>query len=412
MTMTGLLEGVTVLDVGFMVAGPGTAKILGDLGATVLKVEPLLGDVARRLLMVGDVSVMFETFNRGKRSIALDLRSEQGRSVLSDLIGVSDLIVTNLRPKFLDLAGLDWESVHKRNPKASFAVVSTFGLDDPESGITGGDIVAQAESGIVSVNGEPDGDPLAAQNSPADVATATYTATALLAAYIEATRTGVGRMIDVSLTDVYTTFDVGIMPFTLATQGRVKTGRTGRFHPNFTPHGIFRSRHGHVVISAYGSGANSMWPRFAHAIGRDDLADRDGYRSDVERGERRDEIVAIIERWLATFDSDDAAVQILRDNNVIAARVKTPQDVISSDRARRRKLIERVELPSGGMDVVGLPVRIGGYEPRIAPSPPLGADTISVLRDLLGYDDEQVDALIERSVIYAAPEGPRPHVDD
>jgi crotonobetainyl-CoA:carnitine CoA-transferase CaiB-like acyl-CoA transferase len=288
------------------------------------------------------------------------------------------------------------------NPRAVLALITSFGIDDEESGAAGGDVVAQAESGLASFNGEPDGAPLIAQNAPADVAGAMYAAIALLAAYVEAQKTGVGRVIDLSLTDVYTTMDVGITPLVLATGGDFQPERTGRFHPSFTPHGVFRATGGHIVISAYGTGANSMWPRLAHALGRDDLAEAEGYRSDAERRQRRDEIVTLIEDWMATFESTDAAVRVLRDNGVIAATVRTPHETVTSARAIRRRLVRRVEHPvAGPMDVISLPLRIGGFEPAIGPAPLLGADTVDVLMDLLGYEQKRVDSLVESGAVMA-----------
>lgn len=369
-----LLAGVTVLEVGF--------------------------DVGRRLLPLGEISVLFESYNRNKRSVVADLTSDGGRAVFRDLVAVADLVVTNLRPEFLEKAGITWDEVRAVNPRAILALVTSFGIDDEESNAAGGDVVAQAESGLASFNGEPGGAPLIAQNAPADVAGAMYAAVAMLAAYVEAQRTGVGRVIDLSLVDVYATLDVGITPMVLATGGRFQPGPTGRFHPSFTPHGVFRGAGGWIVISGYGTGANSMWPRVARAIGREDLADAAGYRSDAERGERREEIVELIEGWLATFDTADDAVRVLRDAGVIAATVRTPYEVVTSERALRRRLVERVEHPvAGPLDVVGLPLRIGGFEPAMRPAPLLGADTRTVLRELLGYGDERISDLADGGAI-------------
>ena len=280
------------------------------------------------------------------------------------------------------------------------ASITSYGLDDAESNAPGGDVVAQAESGLVAINGEPDGAPLIAQNAPADVAGAMYTVIGLLAAYIEAQRTGVGRMIDVSLVDVYSTLDVGIGPMVLATNGDYAVARTGRFHPTITPHGVFEGTDGFIALSGYGTGANSMWPRVATAIGRPDLADADGYGSDDQRRQRQDEITELIERWLHTFPTTDDAVKVLRDGGVIAATIRTPHELLGSERARRRHLVERVNHPvAGDLDVVGLPLRIGGYEPDIGPAPALGADTRRVLHDLLGYGDDKIDDLARRGVV-------------
>ncbi|MHB2028690.1 MAG: CoA transferase, partial [Acidimicrobiales bacterium] len=165
----GLLDGVTVVDIGFMIAGPGASRIFADLGATVIKIEPPHGDVSRHLLPLGDSSVMNEANNRGKFSVICDLKSHDGQAVLKDIIGIADIIITNLRPEFLKESGVTWEEVHAINPRATLTMVTTFGEDDPESGVAGGDVVAQAESGIAFTNGEPDGAPLVAQTAPADV---------------------------------------------------------------------------------------------------------------------------------------------------------------------------------------------------------------------------------------------------
>lgn len=389
-----LLDGIVVLDVGFMVAGPGAARILGDLGATVIKIESPTGDVGRRLLPHGEHSVMFESYNRGKRSVVIDLKTAAGRAVFQDLTAIAHLIVTNLRPRFLAEARITWDVIRARNPGAVLAVITSFGLDDPESDAAGGDVVAQAESGLAYFNGEPDGTPLVAQNAPADVATAMYAAITMLASYIEAQRTGSGRVIDISLTDVYTTLDVGITPLVLATAGAFAPEPTGRFHPAFTPHGVYRGKDGFIVISAYGTGPNSMWPRLATAIGHEDLAADDRYATDADRRQRRDEITSLIERWLDRFETTDAAVGVLRQHGVIAATIRRPYEAISSERSARRRLTQTVTYPSGStLDVIGVPARISDFEPSLEPAPQLGADTATVLAELLGYDEARIEAL-------------------
>lgn len=395
-----LLAGLTVLDVGFMVAGPGATRILGDLGADVVKVEPPTGDVGRRLLMKGDVSVLFENYNRNKRSISIDLTSPSGQEVLSDLMAHCDAIITNFRPEFLQRVGLTWEAVHGRNRRAVLAVISTFGLDDDQAWAPGGDVVAQAEAGLASFNGEPGGTPLLAQNAPADVAGALYAALATLAACFDARRSGIGRMIDVSLTHAYATLDVGITPYVLATDGEFQPQAAGRFHPNFTPHGVFRAPDRHIVISAYGSGQNAMWPRLAAAIGVPDLADADGYQTDLARAEHREEITDLIESWLSRFQSADDAVQSLREAGVIAAVIRTPNEVISSDRARRGGFVRHVQHPTRpDLGVLALPMDITGFTCRIEPAPTVGQHTVDILRNLLNYDQHRIDQLLRSAAV-------------
>jgi crotonobetainyl-CoA:carnitine CoA-transferase CaiB-like acyl-CoA transferase len=397
-----LLDGVTVVDIGFMVAAPGAARILGDLGATVIKVEPPTGDVGRRLLPLGEHSVMFENYNRGKQSVVIDLKTAGGREVLQDLIARADLIVTNLRPKFLRESGITWDLIHARNPAAVLAVVTSFGMDEDDSNAAGGDILAQAESGLAFFNGEPGEAPLVAQNAPADVAGSMYAVISMLACLLDARRTGTGRLIDLSLTDIYTTLDVGVTPLVLASGGAFAPQATGRFHPSFTPHGVYRGTGGYVVISAYGAGANSMWPRLATAIGQERLAYDERYASDAMRRERRDEITELIETWLAGFGDTDAAVRVLRQHGVIAATMRSPLEAVTSERSWRRGLARTVEYPSGAtLDVIGVPVRISGFEPDIRPAPQLGADTVSVLTELLGYDQVRINALTSDNSIRA-----------
>jgi len=398
-----LLENMIVVDVGFMVAGPCASRILADMGATVIKIEPPQGDVGRHLLPYGNISVMNEANNRGKKSVVCNLKTEGGRLVFQDVVRRADIIFTNLRPAFLQEAGITWEAVHALNPRTSLAIISTFGFDDPLSGVAGGDAVAQAESGNSFTNGEPDGAPLIAQTAPADVAGAMYAAIAGLSAYVETQRTGVGHFIDLSLIDVYMTVDVGINPMVLASAGKFVPTRSGQFHPSFTPHGVFKGTGGYVALSGYGSGPNSMWPRVARAIGHDELAYAEGYESDASRLLRRDEIFGLIEEWLATLDSTEAAVAILRENGVGAAVVRSPHDAMSTERSRRR-IVKRIESPSGSFDVLGMPVQISGYEPEYAAAPLIGADTREVLRSLLGYDEQRIADLIASGAVATAEE--------
>ena len=395
-----LLSDITVLDLGFMVAGPGAARLLADLGALVIKVEPPAGDVARWLTPQGGVSPVFEDFNRGKKSICIDLWREEGQEIWAKLVKNADLVITNFRPAFLERVGITWDSVHRLNRTAVLTIVSTFGADDPDSNIPGGDVVAQAESGIASFNGEPEGTPILAQNSPADVASSLYAALASLASVNEARRTGSGSMVDVSITDAYATVDVGIMSTVLATHGAFEPSRTGRFHNTFTPHGVFRGPGGYAVISAYGAGPNSIWPRLAAALGRPDLAIADGYRSDLDRREHRSEIVAIIEAWLKSFDTIEEAVSVLRAEGVVAGVVRSPHEALTSERARRRGLAQRIAHPvSGSRDVLGSPMRVLGQDASVTAAPSLGSHTTDLLRDHLGYDMEQIELLLRGGVI-------------
>ncbi len=382
-----MLKGVRVVDLTHLGAGPLAGRYLADLGADVIKIEaPGGGDVARTLMPIGrETSALFEHCNQHKRSVAIDLKQPEGVELLHDLIRESDVFISNFRPHFLERIAVDWPRIQELRPGIIAAYVTGYGMTDERSNAASGDVIAQAESGLSHFLGEPDRGPLLGIGAPADAVGATQAALGVLAA-LSARGLGnsEGIMIDISILDAFIWTDLLMMPMVAATNGAFRPERQGMYHRSVFPHGVFRARREYVTISAYGAGPQGHWPRLARAMDRQDLADDPAYATDDLRSGRRDELIPLIENWLATFDSAQDAVDVLRSHGLTAGRVMEPAEVAQDARARQRGIFQEVDHPTAGtISLVGGPLLYNGETAKAAPAPSRGAHTEEVLRDVL-----------------------------
>ena len=259
------LEGVRVVDLGQYIAGPGAAMVLAELGAMVVKVEPLSGDQARSIGRYGES--MIRAYNRGKRSIAIDLRTDAGREAAFRLIARSDVVIQNLRPGVVQKLGLGPDVVRARHPRAIYLSISGFGSRGPSRDRPGYDIAAQAESGLMSVTGEPDRSPQKVGVPIIDAAAAHLGAQAVLAALYGRHRSGVGETIDTSLLEVAVHLQATHWCEFLG--GAPEPTRMGDGQPHNAPAAeVVPTRDGHIVLSAY---ADEHWARFCRVVGREEL---------------------------------------------------------------------------------------------------------------------------------------------
>jgi len=387
------LAGVRVIDFGQYIAGPGAAMVLAELGASVTKIEPLTGDQARHIGRYGES--MVRAYNRGKRSIALDLKSDAGREIAWRLIAGSDVVIQNLRPGVVDKLGLGPTEVRQRHPRIIYLSISGFPSAGPSRDRPGYDIAAQAESGLMSVTGEPDRLPQKVGVPIIDAAAAHVGAQAILAALYGRERTGQGETLETSLLE--TALHLQAATWCEYLGGGPEPKRMGDGQPHNAPAAdVVPTRDGHIVLSAY---AQEHWQRFCRVMGREELASDPRFASNASRVAHRAELRAVLKECLSGYSSEEC-VALLGRNQIVTGAVRSYRDVLASaDLQASGMLVEAVSAQGGGYRVLGLPYRLGNA-PQSAPpaAPACGADGAALLAEA-GYSEQDIAALRQRGVL-------------
>jgi crotonobetainyl-CoA:carnitine CoA-transferase CaiB-like acyl-CoA transferase len=383
------LEGINVLDVASMLAGPYCATLLGDLGAEVIKLEPPRGDETRRFgPRRGTDSGVFVGVNRNKRSLRVDLRTEDGQEVLARLVQWADVVVDNLRPQARAALGLDHETLRAQNPRVISVSLSSFGPDGPYAGRAGIDPVAQALTGFMSVTGPRGGEPTKA-DPPVGDATASLLATVgALAALRARDSTGVGQQVDASLIDglVHIQAPYTGQYFLLGTQ----QPRTGNSIDWYAPYNAYECGDGRFLhLACYN---DKFFGNLCAALGRPELTDDARFATNDARLEHRDELDEIISGFLAARPRQQA-LDLLWDHDVIVGPVNDYADVFTDPQVVHNKMVVDVDHHSGPLRVTGVPVRLSANPGAVRRPPPgLGEHTAEVLGEL-GFDAEFVARL-------------------
>jgi len=377
----GPLVGVRVLDLTRVLAGPFCTALLADLGAEVIKIEsPDTGDDARDLgpFREGE-SVYFSILNRRKKSVTLNLKRVEAQDVLLDLVRRADVMVENFRPGVAERLGIGHETVMAINPRLVYASISGFGQSGPMSQLPAYDLVIQALSGLMSLTGEPDGEPTKVGESIGDVVAGLYAAFGITTALRNVERTGRGDYLDISMLECLMSLQVTAQSQLAA---GVAPGRVGNRHPLSTPFGTYRTRDGHVVIAAAN---NDIFARVATMIDRPDMIDDPWFSNDEARIANEFEVRDRIETWTMTRTVREV-VERARELGVPSSAIVDFSDAMSSEQLLERGAVVTVHHPKlGAVRYVGQPVRFASHEPGAAePSPALGQDTDEVLNTLLG----------------------------
>jgi crotonobetainyl-CoA:carnitine CoA-transferase CaiB-like acyl-CoA transferase len=387
------LAGVRVIDFGQYIAGPGAAMALVELGATVTKVEPLAGDQARHIGRYGES--MVRAYNRGKQSIALDLKAAAGREVALRLVAQSDVVIQNLRPGVAEQLGIGPGAVRERFPRVVYLSISGFSRHGPSHARPGYDIAAQAESGLMSVTGEPDGLPQKVGVPIVDAAAAQLGAQAVLAALYGREKTGRGETLEVSLLE--TALHLQAATWCEYLGGAPEPTRIGHGQPHNAPAAeIVTTRDGHIVLSAY---AQDHWQRFCRIVGREALAQDPRFATNDLRVAHRAELRAVLHECLAGYTSQQC-VDLLGANQIVVGAVRRYHEVLASpDVAASGIVVDAADAGGATYRALGLPYRLGDA-PRAAPpaAPACGADTARVLAEA-GYGDSQIAALRASGVV-------------
>lgn len=363
------LEGIRVLDVSQVMAGPFACMMLGDLGADVIKVEPPTGDQTRGSMgfkLKGEDSLGFLNLNRNKRSIALDLKSEKGRETFMALARTADVIVENYRPGVVAKLGIDYAAVSAVNPGIIYASISGFGQSGPWSERPGFDLMAQAAAGVMSITGHPDGPPTKSGAPVADIGCSLFTVYAILAAYIGRQQSGKGQFIDASLYEAGLSFAIWDICDYWGT-GNVPQ-RIGTANRMAAPYQAVRASDGHFVL---GANNDRLYRRLCEAIGRPELIDHPDYASNALRMAHRDALIAELEKTLVQRSRAEW-VEILLGVGIPAGEIMDYAEALDNPHADARDMVMPVQHPvEGAVKNIGFPVKLRGTPQQIRRHPPL-----------------------------------------
>ncbi|HSU46669.1 MAG TPA: CaiB/BaiF CoA-transferase family protein [Arthrobacter sp.] len=391
------LADLLVLDLTRILSGPFATMTLADLGADVIKIEqPGSGDDTRQWgpPFQGDQAAYFLAVNRNKRSLAVDLKSPQGRALVRQLALKSDVVVENFRPGTAARLGLGYEELSRENPGLIYASISGYGQTGPDSLRPGYDAIAQARSGIMSVTGEADGPPVRVGVSSADLVAGMWATIGILAALHEKQRTGSGQWVDISL------LDGSVSWLTYVSSGYFASGaiprRYGSAHPTIAPYQAFASSDGFVMVAV---GNDGLWRRFASALGRQDLLDDERYATNPSRVAHREVLIPQIEQAMLTRTTAQW-VQTLDDAGVPVGPIQTVDQAVQDPQVLARGIIVELDHPTAGpLKVVGCPVRLTRTPPSVRTPPPiLGQHTDEVLA-ALGFSDDDIASLHHSGVV-------------
>lgn len=393
-----LLDGVRVLDVSRVLAGPFCTQILGDLGARILKIErPGQGDETRAWgpPFVGSLSAYYLSCNRNKESIALDLASPEGARILLDLARKCDVFMENFLPASAAKLGLTPERLLAVNPRLIICSLSGFGRTGPRKDQPGYDFAIQALSGFMAITGAPDGAPTKVGVAVADLFTGLYAAIAVLACLNARTRSGHGYVIDLGLLDCAASAQANLLQAYLASG--TMPARQGNAHLQVVPYQLFQTADDWLVLAV---GNDGQWQRFCKAAERPDLARDERFTTNEGRVRLRHELVPLIEKLLKTKPRA-AWEKLLLAADVPHAPVRDYAALMADPQAAARGLRLSVRDPQGNpVDLIGSPFHIAGAAPVAPRFPPdLGADTARVLHELLGMSESEIETLLKKGVL-------------
>jgi crotonobetainyl-CoA:carnitine CoA-transferase CaiB-like acyl-CoA transferase len=401
--VTRALEGLRIVDLTRIVAGPLATQIFADYGAEVIKIEqPGIGDDSRHWApprTPDGQATYFFAVNRGKKSVTVDLKHPRGQALVAELARRADVLVENFTPGTADRLGLGHQALRVANPRLVYCSISGFGATGPYRERAGYDAIMQGMTGLMSITGEPDGPPMKVGVALIDVITALYAHGAILAALHHRERTGEGQYLELSL------MECGIAALINAATaylvGGEVQGRWGSAHPSLVPYQAFRARDGYFIV---GAGNERLWKAFCEVLGTAEWADDPRYDSNAKRVERRAELVGLIEARLAARGRDEW-VAAFAAAGLPAGPINDMAQVFSDPQVAHRQMVVEVEHPTAGpVRLPGIPVKFGGTPARVQGPPPLlGEHTDEVLRGILGLDDAAVASLRAEGVVGARP---------
>ncbi|NPA45488.1 MAG: CoA transferase [Chlorobi bacterium] len=392
------LENVKILDLTRVLAGPFSTMLMQELGAEIIKVEmPGKGDDARYFgPFKNGESAYFLSVNRGKKSISLNLKSEEGKKILLELVKKVDIVTENFRPGTMEKLGLSYEVLKEVNPKIIFASTSGFGQTGPDSKKPAYDMLVQAMSGMMSITGWQDKPPTRVGASIGDLGAGLYTIIGILSALYQRTITGEGQRVDVAMLDCQ---------LSLLENAIVRYGITGESpkpggnqHPTITPFQVFKTKDDYMAVSM---GNDIMWQNFCKAINRNDLIENPKFETNLKRTENKNELLPILEEIILQKTNDEWA-KIFTEAKLPHSPVNNIESIMKHPQVKARNMIvETYGKEIGKIGVAGNPIKMSNIpeESTREKAPDVGEHNFEVYSDMLGLSKEDIQKLKDNGVI-------------
>lgn len=395
--MAGPLDGMKVLDLTRVLAGPYATMLLGDLGAEVIKIEqPGTGDESRNFgPFKNGFSLYFMSVNRGKQSVTLNLKTERGQAIFKQLLEQSDVLVENFRPGTMKKLGLDYDTLKVEHPSLIYAACSGFGQTGPYAHQGAYDMIIQGMGGIISITGEPDGPPVRVGTSISDITAALFTTIGVLSALHHRSQTGRGQFVDVAMLDSLVAVLENAVVRYFATGEAPKP--LGARHPAITPFEAFASADGHVIIAL---GNDTLWAKFCEHVDRQELISDERFRTNADRTEHHSELFPILSEIMSQRKTDDW-IDTLGDIGVPCGPINAMDKVVNHPQVQAREMITRIaHRITGEVEVPGVPIKLSETPGTVdSPAPSLGEHTTKVLTDVLKMRPDEVEQLRRDGVI-------------
>lgn len=390
---TGALSGTTVLDLTRVLAGPYGTMIMGDFGAEIIKIEqPGRGDDTRRWGPPFDKhgeSAYYQSVNRNKRSVTLNLKTAQGRDVLRDLARQADVLVENFKVGTMARLGLGYETLRELNPGLIYCAITGYGQDGPYAERPGYDTVIQAQGGLMSITGPAVGDPFKVGVAIVDITAGLYAVISILAALQHRQRSGEGQFIDIALFDAQLSWLANVAGSYLMT-GETP-GRYGNAHATIVPYQVFTTADGRMMVAV---GNDRQFAALCHVVGRPAWAEDERFESNAARVEQRETLVDLLQQRFATRPTQEW-IEALLDAGVPCSPVNDVPAALENEQSKARNMVQTVTGAHGSeLRLVGPAPKLSATPPSIrTPPPSLGQHTEAVLREKLGYDAERIGQL-------------------
>lgn len=391
-----MLAGVRVLDFSRVMSGPYSTALLADLGAQVIKVEALQGDDYRHIPpFKDDLSALFELMNRGKQSITLNLKDPSATEIIHQLAQCCDVVVENFKPGVAERLKIDFSTLHAINPQLVYASISGFGQTGDMSLRPAYDIIVQAMSGMMAATGFAHTPPTLVGESIGDLLAGLFASWGILAALYQKQHTGLGQYIDVAMFD--TLFSMLPTSFAMHAYANQLPQRTGNRHPISVPFGAYQASDGQFMLAVLN---DSLFRKLCNFIGSPELAEDQQFNSDAKRSQHEPLIRQHIERWAGDYSVADV-VDKLAQQGIPASPIWDIRQASHSKQAQQRQLISHVEHSQCGLlALVEQPLSFSNHPRGLkTPAPKLGEHNRSVLCDILGYSEDQINALQQAAVL-------------
>ncbi|HEY2108107.1 MAG TPA: CoA transferase [Candidatus Binataceae bacterium] len=397
-----ILDGYKVLDFSQAVAGPTVTRLMAEMGAEVIKVEIApVGDPTRlNFRHGGPRSSLFAQHNRGKKSLCLNPRAAAGSEILKGLVAKVDVLVENFSPGAIGRLGLGYDVVSELNPRAVMCSISAFGQSGPLALKPGFDTIGAAYAGIIDVTGELDGPPNFPGTAIGDTSAGLSAAASIGFALLHRERTGKGQYLDISLLDAYFhSHETNVQAYT-ASRGAINPKRSGRHSPSYCPCGLFKGKDHYFAIVAPNPW---QWQAVCDVVGRPELGQHPDFASNDLRVKQLPLIQELIEGWLASMPSDEESIRVLDEHRVAAGPALSIAEAVNHPHLRQRGTVAMLnDQILGPFEVPASPLRFSDFpQPLPMQAPLLGEHNAHVLREHLGYSDEQIRRLAAEGILHS-----------